>query len=67
MDVGSGGGLPGVILAIARPNWQVTCLDALRKRCDFVDKTVKDCGIDNVHVLWSRAEDAGQDKNHREK
>jgi len=36
IDVGSGGGLPGLLLAIARPDWKVTLLDSLRKRCDFV-------------------------------
>eukprot|EP00873_Tetraselmis_striata_P007244 jgi/Tetstr1/427508/TSEL_017634.t1 len=66
IDVGSGGGLPGLLLAIARPQWQVTLLDSLRKRCDFVTATIKKLGIQNVTVVWSRAEDAGQNEAHRE-
>lgn len=67
IDVGSGAGFPGVIIAIARPLWQVTVLDSLKKRCDFVSGTLHDLGIRNVDVLWGRAETAGQDPEHREK
>ena len=35
-DVGSGGGLPGVVLAIMRPHWSVTCIDAVEKKTAFV-------------------------------
>ncbi|DBA96341.1 TPA: hypothetical protein ACH3X3_002516 [Trebouxia sp. C0006] len=66
LDVGSGGGLPGVILAIARPDWQVTLLDSLRKRCIFVEKAIKEVGVQNTNVVWARAEEAGQSQQHRE-
>lgn len=46
---------------------QVTVLDSLKKRCDFVSATLQDLGIRNVDVLWGRAETAGQDPEHRER
>ncbi|KAL3161900.1 hypothetical protein ABBQ38_008987 [Trebouxia sp. C0009 RCD-2024] len=66
IDVGSGAGLPGAIIAIARPAWKVTLLDSLRKRCQFVEMAVQHIGIQNIQVVWSRAEEAGQSQKHRE-
>ena len=67
LDVGSGAGFPGVALAIARPNWEVTLLDTLQKRTSFLDAAAADCGAGNVRTLWSRAEDAGKKGSvHRE-
>lgn len=45
---------------------QVTVLDSLKKRCTFVEATLQAMGISNVDVVWSRAEAAGQDPQHRE-
>jgi 16S rRNA (guanine527-N7)-methyltransferase len=45
---------------------QVTMLDALRKRCEFVDAAAGRAGLTNVSTLWMRAEDAGQDPTLRE-
>ena len=44
---------------------QVTLLDSLQKRCKFVEHTAASLGIDNVRVLWLRAEVAGQHPEHR--
>ncbi|KAK9842345.1 hypothetical protein WJX81_007815 [Elliptochloris bilobata] len=66
IDVGSGAGFPGVVLALARPAWQVVLLDSLRKRCTFVEGAAATVGAANAHTLWSRAEAAGQDPTHRE-
>ncbi|GMH33896.1 hypothetical protein BSKO_01730 [Bryopsis sp. KO-2023] len=66
IDVGSGAGLPGVMVAIARDQWQVTILDTLKKRCGFVDEATSKCGIKNVQTLWARAEEAGRMDDHRE-
>jgi 16S rRNA (guanine(527)-N(7))-methyltransferase RsmG len=60
IDVGTGPGLPGMILAIARPHWRVTLLDSLRKRCDFLRAAASRLELTNVDVVWSRAEDAGR-------
>jgi 16S rRNA (guanine527-N7)-methyltransferase len=56
IDVGSGAGLPGLVLAIACPAWQVTLLESLQKRCDFLEHVIKTVGLPNVQILHSRAE-----------
>ena len=67
LDVGSGAGFPGMALAIARPNWNVTLLDTLQKRTTFLADAAIECGVSNVTTLWSRAEDAGSaGSEHRE-
>lgn len=67
LDVGSGAGFPGMALAIARPRWEVTLLDTLQKRTNFLDEAAAECGAGNVRTLWSRAEDAGKiGSPHRE-
>lgn len=67
MDVGSGAGLPGIPLAIARPGWRFTLLDTLRKRTTFLEETTRELGLTNVDVVWGRAEDLGKDEAHRER
>ncbi|PNH00601.1 Ribosomal RNA small subunit methyltransferase G [Tetrabaena socialis] len=60
VDVGTGAGLPGMVLAAARPQWKVTLLDSLRKRCDFLRQAAAVAGLTNVEVVWCRAEEGGQ-------
>ena len=55
-DVGSGAGLPGVVLAIARPDLQVTLVEPLLRRTTFLDEVVADLGLDNCVVRRARAE-----------
>jgi 16S rRNA (guanine527-N7)-methyltransferase len=58
VDVGSGAGLPGIPLAILRPDLVVTLLEPLLRRYDFLTHNVDDLGITNtVRVIRSRAED----------
>ena len=67
MDVGSGGGLPGIPLAITRPDLRMTLLEATGKKARFLAQCVKDIPLPNVTVLNRRAETAGQDSSYREK
>ena len=67
IDVGSGAGLPGIVLAVARPQWRITLLDSLKKRCIFNEAAVEATGLKNISIEWGRAEDAGQDPRLREK
>ena len=66
IDVGTGAGFPGLALAIARPDCRVTLLEAMQKRCQFLQAVCDDLGLSNVRVIQNRAEIAGQDGAHRE-
>jgi 16S rRNA (guanine527-N7)-methyltransferase len=58
LDVGSGGGVPGVVLAIARPDLQVTLLEATQKKAAFLTALAVELCLDNVRVVAERAETA---------
>ncbi|MBQ6960801.1 MAG: 16S rRNA (guanine(527)-N(7))-methyltransferase RsmG [Clostridia bacterium] len=66
IDVGTGAGFPGLALAIARPDCRVTLLEAMQKRCQFLQAVCDELGLANVRVIQNRAEIAGQDAAHRE-
>lgn len=66
LDIGSGGGIPGMPLAIARPDLQVTLLDATAKKVRFLDQTTAALGLSNVTPLWGRAEELAHDRRYRE-
>lgn len=57
IDVGSGGGLPGVPIAIARHEWSVTLLESTRKKCAFLRQAIAELRLANVEVVVSRAEE----------
>ena len=59
LDVGSGAGLPGVILAMLNPAWQVTCVDAVAKKAAFIRQAAAELGIPNLHGVHGRVEAAG--------
>ncbi|MEO7352198.1 MAG: 16S rRNA (guanine(527)-N(7))-methyltransferase RsmG [Marmoricola sp.] len=56
-DVGSGAGLPGIVLAIRRPDLQVTLLEPLLRRTTFLELAVSTMELSNVHVRRGRAEE----------
>jgi 16S rRNA (guanine527-N7)-methyltransferase len=58
VDVGSGAGLPGVVLALARPDVTVSLLEPLQRRVVFLAEVVQALGLDSVEVLRGRAEQA---------
>jgi 16S rRNA (guanine527-N7)-methyltransferase len=66
-DIGTGAGFPGMVIAIMCPDIQVTLVDSLRKRTVFLFEMVQRLGLNNVTVLWTRAEDMGQNPLYREK
>ncbi len=57
VDVGSGAGLPGVVLAATRPDLRVTLLEPLLRRTVFLDECLDALGLENAEVLRGRAED----------
>ncbi|MFG6103487.1 16S rRNA (guanine(527)-N(7))-methyltransferase RsmG [Leptothoe sp. EHU-05/26/07-4] len=65
IDIGTGGGFPGVPVAIARPRWQVTLLDSTRKKIAFLQTLCEQLGLTNTAFLTERAETVGRDPHHR--
>lgn len=57
LDVGSGAGLPGIPLAVARPDLRVTVMDASHKKCAFMQQAAIELKLGNVQVLHGRVED----------
>jgi len=57
LDVGSGGGMPGLVLAIVKPDWQFTLLDSNTKKTGFVQQAVIEIGLKNVSVHSGRVEE----------
>jgi 16S rRNA (guanine527-N7)-methyltransferase len=57
LDVGSGGGLPGIPIAVARPRWQVTTVEPVQKKCAFITQAIAELGIANARAAVVRVED----------
>ncbi len=57
VDLGSGAGLPGLVLAMVLPDTAVTLLEPMERRCRFLTECVTELGLANVSVLRARAED----------
>lgn len=66
VDIGSGGGLPGIPIAIHRPDTRVTLIEATGKKARFLRQTVEALGLENVTTLDARAEEVGRMRDHRE-
>jgi 16S rRNA (guanine527-N7)-methyltransferase len=58
VDIGSGAGLPGIVLAMLRPDLSVILLEPMERRCRFLTDCVAELGLDNASVLRARAQDA---------
>lgn len=65
LDLGSGGGVPGIVLALARPDMSWTLVDSVRKKTDALRSFVDRLGLPNVVVIAERAEILGRDPSHR--
>ncbi len=61
-DVGSGAGLPGLVLAIARPDVELVLIEPMERRTDWLRTEAVELGLDNVTILRARAEDAKLDE-----
>jgi len=66
-DVGSGGGLPGLPLAIVCPSLSFTLIEATGKKARFLERAVEALGLDNVEVAGERAETAGHRPRYRQR
>lgn len=56
-DVGSGAGLPGLVLAIGRPDLSLTLIESMARRCEWLQFCVEELGLDNVRICNARAEE----------
>jgi 16S rRNA (guanine527-N7)-methyltransferase len=56
LDIGTGPGVPGLILKLARPEWEVVLVEASRRRANFLRHVVRRLGLQGVRVDWGRAE-----------
>ncbi len=56
LDVGSGGGLPGVVLALMFPRWQVVCVDTVGKKAAFIRQVTAELGLRNLGAEHARVE-----------
>lgn len=66
IDVGTGAGFPGIPLKIVRDDINVTLLDALNKRINFLNEVIEQNKLTNIETIHARAEEAGKNKNLRE-
>lgn len=57
LDVGCGAGLPGLVLAIARPEWKFSLLDSNSKKTSFVQQAIIELSVNNVKVYCARVEE----------
>lgn len=65
VDVGSGGGLPGLPIAIVRPDLNVTLVEATGKKARFLSRAVDELGLTNVLISNARVEDVSRQEGHR--
>lgn len=67
LDIGSGGGFPGIPLKIVLPELDVTLLDSVNKKVSFLNDTIRKLQLKNIRAVWGRAEDENnniQRKSH---
>ena len=67
VDVGTGAGFPGIPLKIVRQEIDITLLDSLQKRINFLDEVINELNLEKITTVHSRVEDFGKNKEYREK
>ena len=65
IDIGTGAGFPGIVLGILKPTWQITLLDSLNKRVDFLNTVISELALENCTAVHGRAEELARDDSYR--
>ncbi|MGI0479540.1 16S rRNA (guanine(527)-N(7))-methyltransferase RsmG [Geminocystis sp. CENA526] len=65
IDIGTGGGFPGIPISIVFPDAELTLMDSVAKKINFIKEVAKKLNLTNINTLVDRAEAIGQDQNHR--
>lgn len=67
IDVGTGAGFPGIPLKIYREDIEITLVDSLNKRINFLNEVIEELNLSNIETVHSRAEELGKNKKYRER
>ena len=67
IDIGTGGGFPGIPMKIIKPEINIVLLDSLNKRIKFLNEVIRELQLDNIKAIHGRAEDFAQEVQYREK
>lgn len=67
IDVGTGAGFPGIPLKIYREDIEITLVDSLNKRINFLNEVIEELNLNNIETVHSRAEELGKNKKYRER
>ena len=67
IDVGTGAGFPGLVLAMARPDLEMTLMDAQQKRLNFLNAVIEETAVLNAKTVHARAEEGARKKEYRER
>lgn len=66
IDIGTGGGFPGIPIKILKPDTEVVLLDSLNKRLKFLNEVIKDLKLEKISTVHGRAEELGRKAEYRE-
>lgn len=58
LDIGSGGGLPGIVIAVSRPDLSMSLLESDKRKCSFLRSAARELGLENVKIINDRIEQA---------
>ncbi len=67
IDIGSGAGMPGIIIKILREDLDILLLDSLNKRVNYLNNTIKELNLNNIVAIHQRAEELSHNEDYREK
>lgn len=67
IDIGTGAGFPGIPVKILNENLNVTLVDSLNKRINFLNEVIDELNLEKIETIHARIEELGQNKNYREK